>query len=157
MREKVRFVTLPALILLIFFLGKLVMSLLGAPYELGIQIFSMVTVQVHLALFWGAFSRRYHGYGIGGAIQVGILIALVSQILIVIGTAVSYPLGGTHFNKPIALNLDAEAGFIQAMGIRAGGLIANCVIGAVAAAIGWALGVLIPERAETDNEQHLRN
>ena len=146
MREKIRFVTLPALLLLIFFLGKLVMSLLGAPYEMGIRVFSMVNLEVHLALLWGAFGRRYHAYRIGGAIQIGVLIALIAQILILIGTAVSRPLGGTHFNAPAALNQDAAVGFVQAMQLRTGTLIANCVIGGVSAAIGWTLGTLIPER-----------
>ena len=82
MKEKIHFVTLPALLLLIFFLGKLIMSQAGAPYESGLQFFSMVTLQVHLAILWPAVAQRYKGYGLWGAVQVGILIALTSQILI---------------------------------------------------------------------------
>ncbi len=147
MQEKVRFVTLPALLLLIFFLGKLVMSLLGAPYELGIRVFSMVTLEVHLALVWGAFGRRYQGYGFAGGIAVGAMIALAAQILIVVGTAISYPLGGTHFNEPIALGVEGPASFVEAMTNRTGGLLSNCIIGGIAGAVGWSLGVLIPERS----------
>jgi hypothetical protein len=148
MKEKAQFITLPALLLLIFFLGKLILSITGASYQTGVQVFSMVTLQIHLALIWPAVGRRYKGHGIGGAIQVGLMIVLVSQILIIVGTIVSYPMGGTHFNFPTALNQDAPVGFMTAMGIRAGGLVANCVFGIVAAVIGWTMGTLIPSRPE---------
>lgn len=144
MQAQIRFVTLPALLLLIFFLGKLVMSILGAPYEMGIRVFSMVTLEVHLALFWGAFGRRY-GYSVLGSAALGVMIALVAQILIVVGTAISYPLGGTHFNEPVALGVEAPLGFADAMTNRAGGLVGNCVLGGLAGALGWALGKLIPQ------------
>jgi hypothetical protein len=62
----------------------------------------MVTLQTHLALLWPAISRIYKGYGLGGAIQVGVMIALVSQILTLFGTGLSYVAGDTHFNNPIA-------------------------------------------------------
>lgn len=144
MKEKIQFITLPAVLLLVFFLGKLLMSQAEAPYEAGLQFFSMVTLQVHLAILWPAISRRYKNYGLWGAIQVGVLIAVVSQILIVFGTALSYVIGDTHFNYPAALNQEGPVGFSAAMTIRAGGLIVNSVIGGVAAIIGWFVGALIP-------------
>ena len=144
MKEKAQFITLPALLLLIFFLGKLVMSQAGAPYEAGIQFFSMVTLQTHLALLWPAISRRYKGYGLLGAVQVGVMIALVSQVLILFGTGLSYVAGDTHFNNPIALNQEGPVGFVAAMGIRVVGLVVNSVIAAVTAVIGWSMGGLIP-------------
>ena len=146
MKEKAQFITLPALLLLIFFLGKLVMSQAGASYEAGIQYFSMVTLQTHLTLLWPAISRRYKGYGVGGAVQVGIMIALVSQVLILFGTGLSYVAGDTHFNNPIALNQPGPVGFLAAMGIRLVGLIVNCVIAAVTSIIGWFMGGLVPVR-----------
>ena len=115
MKEKIEFVRLPALLLLIFFLGKLIMSQLGTPYEVGLQFFSMVTLQVHLCLVWPAVARRYKGCGIWGAVQVGILIALASQILIFFGTGLSYLIGDTHFNYPAALNQEGPVGFVAAM------------------------------------------
>ncbi len=149
MKEKAQFITLPALLLLIFFLGKMILSMTGASYETGVQVFSMVTLQIHMVLVWSAVGRRFKGYGIGGAMQVGVMIVLVSQILIIIGTLVSYPLGGTHFNYPTALNQDTEVPLATAMALRAGGLLANCVIGIVGGVIGWTMGALIPAaRAE---------
>lgn len=150
MREKILFVRLPVLLLLLFFLGKLVMSLLGAPYEVGIRVFAMVPLQIHLALVWGAFGRRHLGTGIAGSIVIGILIGAASQLLIVFGTAISYPLGGTHFNLPEALGSPDPVGFTDAMVNRAGGLLANSIVSGIAAAIGWALAVLIPERSGSE-------
>src|SRR5688572_19520959 len=98
--ETILFIRLPALLILIFFLGKLVMSLSGTPYEIGVRVFAMVPLQLHLALVWGAFGRRHLETGIFGSILIGILIGAATQILIVAGTAISYPLGGTHFNDP---------------------------------------------------------
>ena len=152
MKEKAQFITLPALLLLIFFLGKLILSMTGASYQTGVQVFSMVTLQIHLALIWPAVGRRYKGYGIGGAIQVGLMIVLVSQILIIIGTIVSYPMGGTHVNFPTALNQEAPVDLVTAMGLRAGGLVANCVFGVVAAVIGWTMGGLIPSRPDSEHQ-----
>jgi len=144
MKEKIEFVRLPALLLLIFFLGKLIMSQLGTPYEVGLQFFSMVTLQVHLCLVWPAVARRYKGCGIWGAVQVGILIALASQILIFFGTGLSYLIGDTHFNYPAALNQEGPVGFVAAMQRRAGGLVVNALIGGVTAGIGWFMGGVIP-------------
>lgn len=137
---------MPALLLLIFFLGKLMMSLRGASYEAGIQVFSMVTLQVHLAIIWPAFGRRFKGYSLWQGIQLGVMIAVVSQVLIMFGTGLSYVIGDTHFNTPVALNQEAAVGFLQAMLIRASGLVGNSVICTVAAIIGWTMGALIPER-----------
>jgi hypothetical protein len=150
MKEKAQFIILPALLLLIFFLGKLILSMTGASYQTGVQLFSMVTLQIHLALIWPAVGRKCKGHGIGGAIQVGLMIVLVSQAFIIIGTIVSYPIGGTHFNNPIALDQDAPVDFMTAMEIRAGGVVANCAFGVVAAVIGWTMGALIPSRPDGD-------
>ncbi len=107
MKEKAQFITLPSLLLPIFFLGKLILSMTETLYQTGVQAFSIVTLRIHLALIWPVVGRRYKGYGMGGAIRIGLMIVLVSQFLIIVGTIVSYPMGGTHFNFPTALNPDA--------------------------------------------------
>jgi hypothetical protein len=35
-------------------------------------------------------------------------------------------------------------GFAQAMGIRAGGLVANAILNAIAGALGWVMGAALP-------------
>jgi hypothetical protein len=152
MKEKLDFVRLPILLFVIFFVGRLAlgagMGVSKASYDLANRLFSMVILEVHVGLLWGAVGRRYRGYGIGGSMTAVILAVLVSQILIFAGTAFSYLAGmNTFFNFPEALNQQAAIGFGAAMAARTITLIANCVIGAIAGAIGWALGGLLPRAA----------
>jgi len=148
MKEKLQFVRLPILLFVIFFVGRLVLgAALGVSkesYDISNRLFSMVILEVHVGLLWGAVGRRYQGYGIGASITA----VVVSQILIFAGTAFSYIAGvNTFFNFPEALNQQAAIGFGAAMAARTITLIVNCIIGAIAAAIGWALGGLVPKAA----------
>jgi len=150
MREKLQFVRLPILLFVIFFVGRLAlgaaMGVSKESYDISNRLFSMVILEVHVGLLWGAVGRRYRKYGIGGSIGAVVLAVLVSQILIFAGTAFSYIAGvNTFFNYPEALNQQAAIGFGAAMGARTITLVVNCVIGAVCGAIGWALGGLLPK------------
>jgi len=152
MKEKLEFVRLPILLFVLFFVARLALgAALGISkesYDLSNRLFSMVILQVHVGLLWGAVGRRYRGYGIGGSVTAVVLAVLVSQILIIAGTAVSYLAGvDTFFNFPEALNQQAAIGFGAAMAARTATLVANCVFGAIAGAIGWALGGLLPKSA----------
>src|SRR5579863_3252153 len=152
MKDKLEFVRLPILLFVIFFVGRLAlgagMGVSKASYDLSNRLFSMVILQVHVGLLWGAVGRRYRGYGIGGSVTAVVLAVLVSQILIFAGTAFSYLAGvNTLFNYPEALNQQAAIGFGAAMVARTITLIANSVFGAILGAIGWALGGLLPEAA----------
>ena len=90
---------------------------------------------------WAAVSGIWNG----GSITAVVLAVLVSQILIFAGTAFSYMAGvDTFFNFPEALNQGAAIGFGAAMGARTITFVVNCIIGAISAAIGWALGGLLP-------------
>ena len=72
--------------------------------------------------------------------------AVVSQLVILISTAVSYMAGmETFWNAPRALNLQEAASLGQAMGIRAGGLIANSILNIVAASLGYAIAAVVPK------------
>ena len=149
MKEKLAFVRLPILLFVLFFVGRLVMgAAMGVSkesYDLSNRLFSMVILQVHVALLWGAVGRRYRGYGIGGSITAAVLAVIASQILIFLGTAGSYLAGvNTFFTFPEALNQTAAIGFGAAMGARTVTFIANCAFGAILGAIGWALGGLLP-------------
>jgi hypothetical protein len=152
MKEKLEFIRLPILLFVIFFLGRLIlgaaMGVNKASYDVSNRLFSMVILQVHVGLLWGAVGRRYRGYSIGGSITAVVLAVLVSQILIFAGTAISY-LGGwnTFFNYPEALNQQTAVGFGVAMVSRTITLIVNCIIGVIVGAIGWALGPLVPRSA----------
>jgi hypothetical protein len=152
-KEKLLFVRLPILLFVIFFIGRLAlgaaMGISKESYDISNRLFSMVILEVHVGLLWGAVGRRYQGYGIGASITAVVLAVLASQILIFAGTAFSYIAGvDTFFNYPEALNQQAAIGFGAAMGARTITLIANCIIGAVCTAIGWALGGLLPKATE---------
>jgi len=152
MKEKLQFVRLPILLLVLFFIGRLALGAgLGVrreTYDVANRVFSMVVLQVHIGLLWGAVGRRYRGYGVGGSMSAVVLAVLVSQLLIFAATAVSYLAGvDTFFNFPAALNQTEAVGFGLAMASRAGALVVNCIIGAIVGAIGWALGGLLPEAA----------
>jgi len=150
LREKLEFARLPILLFIIFFVGRLAlgaaMGVNKTSYDLANRLFSMVILEVHVGLLWGAVGRRYRGYSIGGSIQAVVLAVIVSQALIFTGTAISY-LGGfnTFFNFPEALNQQTPIGFGAAMAARTITFIANCIIGTIAAAVGWFLGGLLPQ------------
>jgi hypothetical protein len=74
--------------------------------------------------------------------------ALVSQVVILLSTAVSYLLGiDSYFSNPMALNRQVDpVGMGAAMGFRAGGLVVNTILNGIAGALGWALGGLLLRR-----------
>lgn len=151
MKEKLNFIRLPLLLVFVFFVGRLAFGAAGSSPEGANRVFSMVTLQLHLAFLWSAVGRRYRGYGIGGAIQAVVMITLVSQILIWSATAFSYLTGiATLFSDPTMVTGSPEAvSFGYAMLARGVGLVANCVLAAIAGALGWVSGSLIPGNSGT--------
>ena len=148
MKEKLEFIRVPLLLVVIFFAGKLVMGASGASYEMGNRVFSMVILQSHLALLWPAVGRCYRAYRLKDAVVAVVMIVFVSQILILLATAGSYLAGAaTHFNYPEALGSQTPLEFVPAMYIRLGGLVANCIFGGILASIGWVLGGVMPTGA----------
>jgi len=154
MQDKLRFIRFPALLLIIYFVGKLTVGALGGSYELGIQLFAMVPLTIHLCLAWGAVSRALRGDGLKDAMLTGLLIALVAQLLIFFGTVGSYLIGAeTSFNNSVAIVREVRTvSFGEAVGARAFGVFVNSIIGAIAGLIGWALGGLVPGRRKETAE-----
>jgi hypothetical protein len=155
MKEKLQFVRLPILLFVVFFVGRLALgAAMGAnkqSYDLANRLFSMVILQVHVGLLWGAVGRRYRGYSMRDSIAAVVLAVAVSQVLIFAGTAISYVTGiNTLFNFGEALNQPgATISFLPAIVARTITFIANCVLGGIAGAIGWVLGGLVPDRVKT--------
>jgi hypothetical protein len=147
MAQHLRLARLFWLLLAIFTIGRLLMS--RVPYDKGHHVFSLVTLTVFGAIFYGAFTRRWLNYRVLQAMVLGGLLALSAQIVIVIATAASYMAGvDTYFTNPRAL-LGATAPpdpipFGQAMLARAGGLVANTIGTAIIGALGWVMGGLLP-------------
>jgi len=98
------------------------------------------------AAFYGAFLRRFKRFTLGQAMVQGIVLGVIAQLAIVLATALSYAAGlSTFFNSPEALNQQAAVGAGQALALRGTGLIVNSILAAIAGAIGWILGALLPE------------
>jgi hypothetical protein len=151
MGDKLKFVRLPIILVVILFLGRVLLgAALGAnksTYDLSNRFFSMVIFQIHAALLWAAVGRRYRGYTIGGSIFAVVLITIFSQALIFGATALSY-MGhvDTLFTFPEALNSATAVPFGEALIRRTATFIGNCVLTAVAGALGWSLGGLLPNK-----------
>jgi hypothetical protein len=110
-------------------------------------VFSIVLLTVYSCLYYGAFTRRYRGFRLMQAILLGTLFGVVSQLLILVLTVLSYALSmHTFFNHPTALNALTPLPFADALEIRLGGLVANSIFAGINAALGWALGSFLPER-----------
>src|SRR5256885_13683300 len=149
MRDKLQFVRLPILLVIIMFFGKVILGAARGPdkatYDLSNRLFSMVIFQVHVGLLWAAVGRRYRGYTIGGSIAAVVLITIVSQVLIFGGTALSYVAHvDTLFTFPEALNAAGPVPFGEALVRRTATFIGNCIMTVIVGAIGWSLAGLLP-------------
>ena len=133
------------LLLAIFAVGRWLMGTFGVPYENGQQVFSIVILTYLSATYYGAFLRRWQGYRITQVVRVVSVFGVVSQLVILLATLVSYSLGlETYFTNPRALNSPVPLGFAAAMGRRVSGLVFNTAVTAIAGALGWSLGGLLP-------------
>jgi hypothetical protein len=123
-------------------------SAFGVPYEKGTSVLSIVTLPLFASIFSAAFTRRWLGWRLPQAAGFAMFMAFVSQLVVLLSTAVSYGFGiPSYFSEPMALNRQTDAiGFGAAMGFRAGGLVVNTILNGIIGALGWALGGLLPAR-----------
>jgi hypothetical protein len=135
-------------LLAIVTVGRLFLGVRGVPYEKGTATFSIVTLTLMASLFSTIFLRRWLGWRLGQAAGFAAFMAVASQIVIWLLTALSYGLDlHTYFNNPMAIGRQVDPiAFWPAMGFRAGGLVVNTILNAIAGALGWAFGGLLPTR-----------
>ncbi len=136
-------------LLAIVTLGRWLMgNAFHVPYEKGTNALSIVTLTLFASIFSAAFARRWLGYRLAQAAGFAMYMALVSQLVVLASTIVSYALGiSSYFNEPMALNRQLEPiGFAAALGFRAGGLVVNTILNGIAGSLGWSLGGLLPPR-----------
>jgi|GEM_PF-1689089 len=149
MAENLRLARLYLVILAIVAGTRWGMSLFGVPYERGTDKVSIVIVTLFSSLFYAAFCRRWRDYRILAAVGLAMTFGVISQLVVLLSTVVSFLFGlHTYFNHPTALNQLAEVPFGVALGIRAGGLVANTLTSGIAGALGWAMGGLLPPPKE---------
>jgi hypothetical protein len=119
------------------------------PYDRGHDVFSLVTMSILAAVFYGAFCRRWRGYTVTKAMGIGATLAFFAQVVILVITVFSYAFHvDTYFVNPRAVaGADAVGpiGFGAAVVSRVGGMVVNVAMCAVAAALGWVMGATLPE------------
>jgi hypothetical protein len=135
-------------LLAIFVLGRWALGLAGASYDATHQVFSVVTLAVLSSAHHAFIVRRFLSGGFKRAATLGATIGVISQLLILASTLVSY-LGGmeTFWNHPRALNVTETIGLGQAMQARFVGLIVNTILNVIAASIGYAAAGAVPKGA----------
>jgi len=146
-------------LLAIFAVARFLQGPLGAPYAKGHHVFSIVTLTAFSCIYYGVFVRRWRGHRLMQAILLAFVLGLISQLVILALTLLSYALSlETYFTHPVALNLrplgetDLQPGAWQAVPLgqalanRLGGLIGNSIFAGILGAIGWTVGGVLPER-----------
>ena len=148
MSDRINFIKLPLILVFIYFIGRLVVGAAGGSFEVANSLFSMVILQVHIALLWGAAARVFMGYTLKETVIAIVMIVLFSQILIWAATIISDLAGiQTFFNDPRAVaRVETPLSFSENMMSRGFGLIVNCIVGAVVGSIGYALCGLVPQK-----------
>ena len=136
-------------LLAIFSVARFAQGAMGVQYERAHHVFSIFILTVLSSVFYAAFCRRWRGFGLMQAVTLGALFGFIAQVVIFVATVISYALGiDTFFNHMTALNQTEPVGFSRALGIRAPALVIFPVVNALAAAIGYALGGMLPDAAE---------
>jgi hypothetical protein len=149
MAENLRLARLYLVILAIVAGARWGMSIFGVPYERGTDKVSIVIVTLFSSLFYAAFCRRWRGDRILPAVGLAMTFGVISQLVVLLSTVVSYLLGiHTYFDHPTALNQAAAVPFGLALEIRVSGLVANTLTNGIAGALGWAMGGLLPPLKE---------
>jgi len=136
-------------LLAIVTLGRwLIGTAFHVPYDKGTWYMSIVMLTMFASIFSTAFARRWLGYRLMPAAGFAMFMALVSQLVILLSTLISYGLDiPSYFRDPMALARQTEAmGFGAAMVARVGGLVVNTIVNGILGAVGWALGGLLPVR-----------
>jgi hypothetical protein len=150
MAENLRIARLYLVLLAIFAVARFAQGAMGVEYAKAHHVFSIFILTVMASVFYAAFCRRWRGFRVLQAMGLGAMFGFIAQVVIFTATVISYLFGiDTFFNNPAALNQTSTAAvpLAQAVGIRAPALIVFPINNAIAAAIGWALGGLLPEAA----------
>jgi hypothetical protein len=152
MAEYLKLARLYLVLLAVVTVGRWVLSVQHVPYEKATDKVSIFILTLFASLFYAAFCRRWLGFGIGRCAALAMVFAVVSQLVILLSTLASYAAGlDTYFNHPLALGRAGETSTEPvslglAIVIRLSGAVAAVLINAIAGALGWGLGALLPQR-----------
>jgi len=150
MAEYLRLARLYLLLLAIVTIGRWTLGFQHVPYEKATDKLSIVILTLFASIFYGAFGRRWLNFRIGQAVTMAMILAFMSQVVILLSTVASYTLGiDSYFTNPLALDpkvAPAAIPFARALGLRVFGLVVNTLLNGIAGAVGWAMGALLPHR-----------
>jgi hypothetical protein len=148
MDEKARLFRFYLVLLAIFTVGRWGLSLGHADYDKTNQVFSLVILTNLSAAYFGLMTRIFLNGSWKDAMMAGVKLAVASQIVIFLSTAISYALGlQTFFNYARALNVEAPIGMGEAMVRRLVTFVVNCILNGIIGAIGYGIaGVAKPAR-----------
>ena len=150
MAENLRIARLYFVLLAIFAVARFAQGAMDVEYAKAHHVFSIFILTVMASVYYAAFCRRWRGIRILRAMGLGAMLGFIAQVVIFAATVLSYLLGiDTFFNNPTALNQTSPEAIpmARAIAIRAPALLIFPIINAIVAAIGWALGDLLPETA----------
>ena len=148
MSENLRLIRFYVVLLAIFTLGRWGLSLGGAEYSATHQVFSIVILTNISSAYYAFLTRGFVGGGLKRALALGALLGAVSQVVILLSTAISYVAGmDTFFNHPRALTVEEVIPFGQAMVTRVFGLVAGVVTNVVSALLGYGIASLTGPKA----------
>ncbi|KAA3659007.1 MAG: hypothetical protein DWQ10_09890, partial [Calditrichaeota bacterium] len=138
----INFVKLPWILILIWAVLRFSLGVFfGVPYApRGNAMFSLVGLTIISSIYYGALSTKIGGFDWKGTLLVGVFIALAAQILIFLlsvislaaGLETSYYIHWDAINVPEGQTITMGA----LVSLRFVGILVNCVLGAIAAAIG---------------------
>ena len=145
MKEHLRLARLYFALLAIFAIGRWSLAPLEVPYARGHHVFSVVILTLLSCIYYPAFARGLRGYGVADSLTLGAILGLSSQLVILVSTMLSYLFGiDSYWNHPAALGVPGLS-VLGALQNRLLGLVANTLACTVVAALGWALGGLLPD------------
>jgi hypothetical protein len=148
MAEYLKLARLYFLLLALVTAGRWYVGFRGVPYEVATDKISIVILTMFASLFYAAFCRRWRGFSLFQAMLIAGLLAVTSQVVILLSTLVSYLAGlETYFNDARAFRTANALPLAAAMQVRVQGLIANTVVNCVVGMLGWTLGALLPADA----------
>ena len=146
MADYLRIARLYLVLLAIFAAARFAQGAMGVGYVKAHHVFSIVMLTLMASAFYAAFCRRWRGFRLLQAMALGAMFGFIAQVVIFSATMLSYAIGiDTFFNHPTALNEVSAVPLARAVVIRARALLIFPIVNAIAAAIGWALGGLLPE------------
>jgi hypothetical protein len=115
MAENLKLARLYLLLLAIAVVGRWLFGTFGVPYEKGHHVFSIVTMTLYSAIFYGAFCRRWRHFRLWRAAGLGITLGVMSSRDPRGDAPLLYPRAAHLLQQPVALGCSGRRRASQAI------------------------------------------